>query len=190
MDGVGTTTVAGSLAQALKARDLRVHLTAEPTNRSFGVLLRRHIHGEVTLDPPSASLVFTADRADHLATEIQPALSRGEWVVCDRYLLSTLAYQGAGGVDREAILAASKGFAVPDVTFFLDAPDDVRERRMAGRGHVDRYEDPALATPLRASYLTSIDLLRSRGHRIEIVDASFPAVDVLRTLLTRLDAAS
>lgn len=190
MDGVGTTTIAERLSQALQARDLRVRLTAEPTAGPFGCLLRQHIQREVTLDPQAASLVFTADRADHLGSVIRPALERGRWVVCDRYLLSTLAYQGADGVDREAILAASEGFDVPDVTFFLDAPDDVRTERMSARGHVDRYEDPAFAERLRASYRVSIDLLRSRGHRIEEVDASRPAEDVLSDVVARLDAGS
>ena len=189
LDGVGTTTVAERLSQALQARDLRVRLTAEPTDGPFGCLLRQHVHTDVTLDPPTAGLVFTADRADHLGSVIRPALARGHWVVCDRYLLSTLAYQGAEGVNREAILAASDGFDVPDVTFFLDAPDEVRTERMSARGRVDRYEDPALAERLRESYLASIELLRSRGHRIEEIDAS--AVRrrwSSRSVLARLDA--
>ena len=188
LDGVGTTTIAERLSRALEARDLRVVLTAEPTDGVYGRLLRRHIHTEVTLDPPAAALVFTADRADHLASVIRPALARGRVVVCDRYLLSTLAYQGAGGVDHETVLAASRGFDVPDVTFFLDAPDEVRSERMSGRGRVDRYEDPAFAGRLREAYRTSVELLRARGHRIEEVDASRSADDVLADVLARLDA--
>jgi dTMP kinase len=188
LDGVGTTTIAEMLSRALQARDLRVRLTAEPTDGAFGRLLRRHIHTDVTLDPPSAALVFTADRADHLGSLIRPALERGRSVVCDRYLLSTLAYQGAEGVDPQAVLAASAGFDVPDVTFFLDAPDDVRAKRMSGRGRVDRYEDPGLQDRLRASYRTSIGLLRARGHRIDEIDASRDAEAVLADVLARLDA--
>ena len=188
LDGVGTTTIAERLSQALKARDLRVRLTAEPSDGPFGRLLRRHVRSEVTLDPTSAALVFTADRADHLGSQIRPALERGRWVVCDRYLLSTLAYQGAEGVDPEAVLAASDGFDVPDVTFFLDAPDDVRAQRMSGRGRVDRYEDPELQERLRTSYRAAIELLRSRGHRIEEIDASRPTDEVLADVLARLDA--
>lgn len=189
LDGVGTTTIAERLSQALEARDLRVRTTAEPTGGAFGVLLRKHLSHRVTLDPSAASLVFTADRADHLGRVVRPALSRGRWVVCDRYLLSTLAYQGAEGVDREAILAASDGFDVPDITFFLDAPDDLRTQRMSGRGRVERYEDPALAVRLRESYRISIELLRARGHRIEHVDASRGVDEVLADVLARLDAA-
>lgn len=190
LDGAGTTTVAARVAQALKERDLRVQLTAEPTDGPFGRLLRQHVQHEVTLDATAAALVFTADRADHVAASILPAIGRGEWVICDRFLLSTLAYQGAEGVERDAILAASASFPVPDVTFFLAVPDDVRDERMSGRQRVDRYEDPTLAARLRASYLASIDLLRARGDRIELVDATPPVTDVVSEVLSRLDAGA
>src|SRR5690242_11830346 len=88
MDGTGTTTLAQLVADGLHARDLRVCLTAEPTDGPLGRLLRRHLKGEVDLDPFTTALVFSGDRADHLARTIRPALDRGEWVVCDRYLLS------------------------------------------------------------------------------------------------------
>jgi len=190
LDGTGTTTLSRILAEALRASDLQVHTTAEPTDGPFGRLLRSHVEHRVTLDPYTAALVFTADRQEHLEQVIRPALRRGHWVISDRYLLSTLAYQGAEGVSRDAILAASQGFDVPDVTFLLEASDDVRRERMAARGgSTDRYEDPALAERLRASYAGSADLLRRHGHRIEVVDATPPASDVVGELMSRLDAA-
>ena len=190
LDGAGTTTVAGALAEALQARGLRVRLTAEPTDGAFGALLRRHLRGEITLDPTTTALVFSADRADHLAGTIRPALGRGRWVVSDRYLLSTLAYQGAEGVDRTAIMAACAHFDVPDLTVVLEVPDAVRQQRMASRARTERYEDPDLAERLRAGYEESIELLRSHGHRIEAVDASPPVADVVVEVCARLDAAS
>src|SRR5438874_6390460 len=160
MDGTGTTTISRLVADALRARDLRVCLTAEPTDGPLGRVLRTHLTGTVELDPYAASLVFSADRADHLARTIRPALTRGEWVVCDRYLLSTLAYQGAEGISRESILAASARFEVPDLTVVLEVPDDVRAGRMSGRGARERYEDPCFDDPLRRSYDEAVRLLR------------------------------
>lgn len=186
LDGTGTTTVAGLLAEALQARDLRVRLTAEPTDGPYGRLLRRHLRHEVTLDPRTAALVFTADRADHLAMTIRPALARGRWVICDRYLLSTLAYQGAEGVPRETVMAASKDFDVPDVTFLLDVPDEVRQARMADRGSTERYEDPSLSDGLRKAYADAVTTLRAAGHRIEVLDASVSAAEVAAAALERL----
>src|SRR4051794_5496285 len=94
MDGAGTTTLSHLVTEGLRSRDLRVCLTAEPTDGPFGRVLRSHLKGDLTLDAHTTALVFSADRADHLARTVRPALARGEWVVCDRYLLSTLAYQG------------------------------------------------------------------------------------------------
>jgi dTMP kinase len=190
LDGTGTTTLASALAEALRRRDLRVCVTAEPTEGAFGRLLRRHLAGEVNLEPTTTALVFTADRADHLDALIRPALRRGEWVISDRYVLSTLAYQGAEGVDRETILAASSGFDVPTVTFLLEAAADIRRTRISSRGPTDRYEDPDLASALEASYAASVALLRAAGHRIEVLDASAEPSEVLAAALSRLDAAS
>ncbi len=187
LDGAGTTTIANRLAEALRARDLQVCLTAEPTDGPLGALLRAHVKGNLNLEEQIAALVFTGDRADHLGQVIRPALRRGEWVVCDRYLLSTLAYQGAAGVPRDAILAASSGFDVPDVTFVLDVPEEVRAQRLASRTQSERYERADLAEGLRLSYEESIALLRSAGHRIEVIDSSQAIDKVLEDVLARLD---
>jgi dTMP kinase len=188
LDGAGTTTQAGLLATALRARDLRVCETAEPSDGPLGEVLRAHVRGEITLDPVTAALTFTADRSDHLARVVRPALGRGEWVVCDRYLLSTLAYQGAEGVDRSLVLSASAGFEIPDLTVYLDVPQDVLERRLASRATAERYEAPALAERLRASYVESIELLTANGHAIEVLNGTEDPQMVLESVLTRLDA--
>jgi dTMP kinase len=188
LDGAGTTTLAQRVADALQARGQDVCLTAEPSGGPVGKVLRAHIAGEVDLDARTVALAFTADRADHLARVIRPALEQGRWVVCDRYLLSTLAYQGAEGVDREWILEASRDFERPDLTWFLDISESDRAGRIAARSRTERYEGPELADEIRASYRASIDLLRSLGQEIEILDASPPVDEVLKALLARLDA--
>jgi dTMP kinase len=188
MDGAGTTTQAELLSATLRARDVRVCPTAEPTDGPLGRVLRAHVRGELTLDPATAALTFTADRSDHLERVVRPALARGEWVVCDRYLLSTLAYQGAEGVDRGWILAASEAFEVPDLTVFLDVPKDDLAERLRSRGSADRYESSDLSERLRASYEESISLLRSAGHSIETIDGGADPDAVLKGVLGRLDA--
>jgi dTMP kinase len=187
LDGAGTTTISARLADALRGRDLQVRLTAEPTDGPLGSLVRAHVKGDTNLDEQTAALVFTGDRADHLGQVIRPALRRGEWVVCDRYLLSTLAYQGAAGVSRLAVLAASEGFDVPDVTFVLDVTEEVRAQRLSSRETSERYEGGDLADVLRTSYEESMELLRSAGHRIEVIDSSQPIEKVLEDVLARLD---
>ena len=188
LDGVGTTTQAELLQTALRARDQRVHRTAEPSEGPVGKVARAHVNAELTLDPLTAALTFTADRADHLEREIRPALRDGGWVVCDRYLLSTLAYQGAEGVDRAWILDMSEAFDVPGLTVFLDVGDAVRRERLRARRRSDRYETAELDVPLRASYRESIELLRRRGHRVEVLHADQPPDAVLARILGFLDA--
>ena len=188
LDGAGTTTQAALLADALRLRDLRVCLTAEPTSGPLGRVLRAHVAGELSLDPVTTALAFTADRSDHLTRVVRPALTAGEWVVCDRYLLSTLAYQGAEGVDRQRILDASAGFEVPDLTVFLDVPESDLAQRLATRAAAERYEAPELAGRLRASYEESIALLRAEGYVIETIDGTAAPPAVLQEVLGRLDA--
>ena len=166
LDGAGTTTQAGLLADALRDRGLAVCSTAEPTDGPLGRVLRAHVRSEISLGPLTAALTFTADRADHLERTIRPALDRGEWVVSDRYLLSTVAYQGAEGVDPERILQASSDFAIPDLTVYLDVPSAELAARLEQRRRTDRYERPNFAERLRGAYERSIALLRSRVHRI------------------------
>jgi dTMP kinase len=188
LDGAGTTTLVGLLADAIRARGMRVCATAEPSDGPVGLVCRAHVRWQVTLDPRTAALAFSADRSDHLARIIRPALDQGEWVVCDRYLLSTLAYQGSQGADREWILSLSSRFDVPDLTVFLDVPAPVQARRLAGRTRADRYEQPQGQDELRGSYLASIDLLRSRGDRIVVLDATQSPDALCRTILDELDS--
>lgn len=186
LDGAGTTTQAERLASALGSPEQEILLTTEPSEGPLGHVLRQHLHQELTLDPVATALAFSADRADHLARAIRPALGRGTDVVCDRYLLSTLAYQGAEHVDRGWILAVSRSFEIPDLTVFLDVPESERRARLDVRGGSERYDDPTIATALRDSYLTSIELLREEGHRIEVVDGAAPVDAVTSTILDLL----
>lgn len=188
LDGAGTTTQAVRLQEALQDRGLAVEGTSEPSDGPIGRVLREHIGGAIALSPEAAALAFTADRADHLDRVIRPALDRGRWVVCDRYLLSTLAYQGAEGVDPEWVLDASGGFDVPDLTILLDVPTDTLAERLttraAGSGEKpDRYEHPDLASRLRESYLASADLLRRRGHHICRLRGDRPISDIADAIL-------
>src|SRR4051812_35922446 len=95
VDGAGTTTQAQRLAVLLGAR---AHVTREPSGGPLGQLLRQLLSGaHADLDPAAVALLFAADRLDHLSREVEPALARGQHVITDRYLLSSLAYQTVDG---------------------------------------------------------------------------------------------
>jgi len=172
LDGAGTTTQSELVAGVLRGRGLDVCLTAEPSDGPLGRVARAHVRGDITLGPQATALAFVADRADHLDRVIRPALAAGSWVVCDRYVLSTLAYQGAEGVDRLWVLGASGDLDRPDLTVFLDVPEAARSERMAGRPSVQRYEHEGLQQALSRSYEASRKLLEARGHRLAVVDGT------------------
>ena len=145
-EGVGKSTQARLLAQALEARGLEVVLTREPGGTEGGEAIRG-----LLLDPagpgwrPEAeALLFAAARSDHVARLIRPALERGAWVVCDRFIDSTRAYQGGGGgLADEAILALHRvgsGGLLPDLTILLEAAPEEIAARLARRdgGESDR----------------------------------------------------
>jgi dTMP kinase len=188
LDGAGTTTQAELVAGALRARGLDVCLTAEPSDGPLGAVARAHVRTEITLGPQAAALAFVGDRADHLDRVIRPALAAGSWVVCDRYVLSTLAYQGAEGVDRLWVLRASGELDRPDLTVFLDVPQAERRARMAARPSSDRYEARALQEALERSYTDSLQLLRSQGHHVVVVDGTGDSAAVCAAILSELDA--
>jgi dTMP kinase len=134
-EGAGKSTQARLLAEALRERGLEAVLTREPGGTPGGEAIR-----ELLLDPtgpgwePEAeALLFAAARADHVARVIRPARVRGAWVICDRFIDSTRAYQGGGGgLDDEAILALHRigsGGLLPDLTILLEAaPGEIAER--------------------------------------------------------------
>lgn len=141
LDGAGTTTQLTLLAERLRASGVAVTATKEPSDGPLGAILRDAIEGRKRLDPTSLALAFAADRASHLFDPgggIVARLERGEWVLCDRYVLSSLAYQPEDGIDRDWI-ARINAFAVePDVTVFVRTDLDRCVARIAARG--DEHE--------------------------------------------------
>ncbi|MGY6638290.1 MAG: dTMP kinase [Erythrobacter sp.] len=138
-EGAGKSTQARLLAEALRARGRGVVVTREPGGTPGAEAIRA-----LLLAPPgegwgaqAEALLFAAARADHIARLIRPALARGEWVVCDRFVDSSRAYQGgAGGLGDEAILAlhrfGSDGLR-PDLVILLEADEAVLAERLALR---------------------------------------------------------
>lgn len=136
LDGAGTTTQAARLGERLRALGLSVELTKEPSNGPLGAALRQVIDGRVHLDSTSLALAFAADRADHLFNEhngIVKLLQEGHWVICDRYVLSSLAYQPDQVVDQRWLEELNSFAIEPDMTIFLDADPQTCLDRIAAR---------------------------------------------------------
>ncbi len=137
LDGAGTTTQAGLLADFLQTQMGvgQVFATAEPTHGVLGGVCRIALRGSLHLDQQTLALTFNADRSDHLEREggILARREMGHWIVQDRYLYSTLAYQA--GVDREWLRTLSAPFPRPDLLVFLETPWQVCLERIGRRGN-------------------------------------------------------
>jgi len=188
-DASGKSTQLDLLKEALVARGVPVVATREPGATEVGTELRRLLlrPGGAML-PLTELLLMVADRHEHVEEVIRPALRDGGWVLCSRYTLSSLAYQGAGrGLSEELVGRLNElatGGLQPDFTFLLDLPPAVALERTRER---DRFEGEGLAffTQVRASYLK---LIRS-VHQGYVIDATRPPAEVCREILARLPVA-
>ena len=179
-EGSGKTTAARHLATWLRSRGVPTVLTQEPGGKPLGEEIRRivlHMRGmSDDLDPRADALLYAAGRAQHVARVIRPAFERGEWVVCARFLDSSLAYQGAGYGNDMTALRRLQDFATfglrPDLTLLLDVPVEIGLERTRRRGEWNRFEDTeqtAFFEAVRAAYL---GFAADEPDRFRIVDGS------------------
>jgi dTMP kinase len=192
-EGVGKSTQVTRLAEALRARGLTVVTTREPGGTSGAEAIRALLMtgSEDRWTARAEALLFAAARADHVAKLIRPALERGDWVICDRFIDSTRAYQGGGGGLSDAEILSlhavgSEGL-MPDRTLLLEIPVALgRDRADARAG-----EGPDRMGSKPDSYYTAVaDKFRSIAgsdqDRIKTIDASGIADDVTARLTAAL----
>ncbi|MER2528446.1 MAG: dTMP kinase [Candidatus Competibacter denitrificans] len=177
VEGGGKTTLLEFMRTRLATAGYSVLTTREPGGTTLGEeirsLLLAHRHDGMTLSAETL-LVFAA-RAEHLAKVIRPALSAGQWVLCDRFTDATYAYQGGGrglSLDKIAVLEhwVQEGLQ-PDLTLLFDLPVTVGLERAGRRGAMDRFEREGgdFLERVRASYL---ERARQQPDRYRIVDAN------------------
>jgi dTMP kinase len=168
LDGCGKTTQLAALARALREAGHAVVATREPTDGPDGRRIRAMARSGDAVPPEQELRWFVADRRAHVAEVIGPALASGRLVLTDRYYLSTAAYQGARGLDPEAILRDSEAeFPLPDLAIVLEIDPAVALVRVGGRGE-----------PLEAAF--------EEREFLERVAANYRALD--RPYLARIDA--
>jgi dTMP kinase len=191
IDGAGKSTHARFLAEALTARGLRVVATREPGGTPAGEAIRDWLlHHAMTHE--TETLLMFAGRREHVVNVIEPALARGDIVLCDRFTDATYAYQGAGhGVPLAMIDALAQwvhGRCNPELTLLFDVPSEVsRERlaRMHARGKTpDKFERETVAffERVRSGYLARA---AAEPRRFRIIDSTRP-VDDVRAELRRI----
>jgi dTMP kinase len=191
-EGAGKSTQAKRLTAALEARGIHVVLTREPGGTEGAEAIRGLLmQGAVTRwSAHTETLLFAAARADHVEKLIRPAVEAGSWVVCDRYVDSTRAYQGAQDIDDAAILAlhgfGSRGL-LPDRTLVLDLPDGAGHARSLERdgGAADRFgaRGPDFHAAVAAQFRR---IAAAEPDRVRLVDASGSMDDVTASLMDAL----
>jgi len=186
IDGAGKSTHIPWVARELEALGVAVCLTREPGGTPLGERLRTLLLDPATqVDTQVETLLMFAARRQHLVEVIEPALARGEWVLCDRFTDATYAYQGAGrGIATERLAFLEEwvqGDRQPDLTCYFDLPIDVAHARLLGSRTLDRFEQEQAAFfhRVRNGYL---ERARLAPQRIRILDSTLPVGQVQVTL--------
>lgn len=189
-DGSGKTTQTQLIAKYLTSIGRQVVTTSEPSNSSISTLIRPALKKPSnvfgcshygTMDKQALALLFAADRLVHWKNEISPALELGRDVICDRYVLSSLAYQG---LDCPlSWLASINGLAaLPDKCFYLDTDIDDCFARISARSEQDIYETKEMLTKIKSRYVTAMAYVKCI-----IIDASGTPEQVAQRIITRLE---
>ncbi len=189
VDGCGKSTQTALLAAALRAAGYTVVETREPGGTPLGEAVRGIVldsGGEMSA--VAEALLFAASRAQHVAQVIRPALAAGSWVVCDRFVDSSLAYQGAArglGIDVVwAINAPAVGGCLPDRTIVLDVPPTTAGRRNAGPKDRIEIEGITLQEAVAAGYR---ELAARYSERIRVIPAQGSVEQVHRQVMDEVE---
>lgn len=191
-DGVGKSTQVRLLTTWLRERGETVVSTREPGGTAVGIEVRELVlHHRGDIAPRAEALLYAADRAHHIATLVRPALERGEVVIQDRYVDSSVAYQGAGRVLDPAEIRSLSMWAtenlVPDVTILLDLDEAVARERLTSAVKVfDRLENEKseFHERVRAGFLA---LAAAEPERFLVLNAAAPIAELAASIRARIE---
>lgn len=188
LDGAGTTTQGALLAARLLEHDIPVDLTKEPTDGPIGRLVRGFTDGALHLEPETVALGFAADRIEH-TVEIREQLDAGTWVVSDRYVASSLAYQTSQGLPFEWVRTLNSRAMEPDVTVFVDTSVEACIERLAARGEFNTgpFDKASALEHARDLYLQAFASDVPLG-RLVTVDGDAPRDVVADAIWSALEA--
>ena len=185
IEGSGKTSSIKKITDLLDGKEISYVVTREPGGSSIGNKLR-----SILLDPKTnissevELLLMLADRKDHVEQVILPNLKKGNWVISDRFMDSSFAYQGGGRkLDRKMIDSFSRNLnlPIPDLTLLFDVPVEISLSRVKARGELDRFEQEEIDfhNRIREAYL---ELAKQNVNRIQIIDSSQAFEDMLKSV--------
>jgi len=202
IDGSGTTTQAAELKQRFIEYGLPAHVTAEPSTGPVGAIIRqilsgrlviRHQHGISAPSWKTLSLLFAADRQDHVESEILPNLSDGVNVICDRYVYSSVVYQSVSSGDKKSsewIREVNRFVKKPDLVIHLRIdPEEALNRRLTRGGSMEIFDDPEFQKTLAGAYDnleqmfqdTQVVTVDASGSVKEVADECWKHVERVRS---------
>jgi dTMP kinase len=187
LDGCGKTTQTKLLVGKLREMGCDAAYTAEPSRGKIGKFIKKHcLHGEMRTSPIVEALLFAADRFEHVESEVIPALNAGKIIVSDRYVYSSLAYQGAAGLDLGWIEMINDHAIRPDMAIFVDVePETVIKRLKPIKSVMENLETQRKVREVYVKFVEKGELVRIDGNRSEKGVADDISKVVLRFLEKR-----
>ncbi len=187
LDGCGKTTQTKLLVKKLEKKHDAIY-TAEPSRGNIGQFIKEHcLHSKSRGSAIVEALLFAADRYEHIQNEILPALNQGKLVISDRYVYSSLAYQGAAGVDLNWIRSINKHAILPDLALFVDVnPETVVKRLKPQRSVMENLETQKRVQEFYLKFVNQDELVRIDGNS-EVPKASD---EILKTVTAFLEKTS
>jgi len=177
LDGSGKTTQAKILVRNLRRRGVEAVYTTEPSAGKVGKLIRRFVLNRQKRVPVALeALLFAADRVDHVEAVVKSLLEQGKVVVCDRYVYSTLAYQGAAGLSLEWIECVNRFALGPHLALFIDVPSDVVVKRL-------KRKKTVMETKRNQEKVREIYLKLVQEKRLRRIDGDRPVREVANNIL-------
>lgn len=188
IDGCGKTTQAKILVKRLKKMGYPAVYTVEPSRGKIGSFIRRYcLHREKRISSIVEALLFAADRIEHLNNEVLPALMEGKIVVSDRYLFSSLAYQGAAGLNIDWIRKVNEYAVKPDLAIFIDvAPEVAIERLKPTKSVMENLENERKVREIYLKLVENGELIKVNGNRSKREISN----EILHLTLSRIKAES
>lgn len=186
IDGAGTTTQTQLLCEYLEKGGISPLKTAEPTDGAVGRLIREILRGKIQTAGETLALLFAADRIEHWSALVKPAIESGQWVISDRYVLSSIAYQSLY-CDPEWVKAINIKAVEPDLTILLDLPVDDALSRLGKRGDArEIFEKKEILEKVRKSYLDAARAVLP--GKITIIDSSVSIDDVHNQAVAKINS--
>lgn len=189
IDGAGTSTQLKLLKERPEAS--KIAFSAEPTENKTGKFLREILGGKVELDPRTTAYLFAADRAEHIwgKNGIEETVNNGKAVIIDRYIFSSLAYQGVS-CGKELPRRLNESFPLPQLLFFFDIDPEKSLARIKSRGVTEIYENNDYLTQTRKQYLDVIteyqNLEDAKEMEIVIIDATQSVEEISKIIWSHI----